>query len=48
MKTVVADRDAGEWRIIIRSKEDDARLIHMHVFLFNLYFDGLAKLRRDK
>jgi len=47
MKTVVAGNDAGEWRIIVRSKEDDARLIHVHVFLFNLYFhEGDKRGRR--
>ena len=38
MKTVAATKDIGEWRAIFRSKEDDARLIHVHMFLFNLYF----------
>ena len=46
MKTVVARSDAGEWRIIVRSKEDDARLIHVHVFLFNLYFDTAKETER--
>jgi len=27
----------GEWRCIFRSKEDDARLVHIHVFVFNIY-----------
>ena len=44
MKTVSAMSEMGEWRIIFRSKEDDARLIHVHVFLFNLYF-GASKQR---
>lgn len=28
---------AGEWRFILRSKDDDARLVHCHVFAFNLF-----------
>ena len=28
---------AGEWRLSYRSKDDDARLLHIHVFFFNLY-----------
>jgi len=30
------DRQA-EWSCIFRSKDDDARLIHLHIFMFNLY-----------
>jgi len=27
----------GEWSYVFRSKEDEARLIHLRVFLFNIY-----------
>lgn len=33
----VPSSETGEWRFFLRSLEDDARLIHCHVFLFNLY-----------
>lgn len=36
MKTE-ATQETGEWRFVLRSKEDDARLVHCHVFLFNLF-----------
>lgn len=29
--------DEGEWRCVFRSKDDDARLVHVQVFVFNLY-----------
>jgi len=32
--------ETGEWRFVLRSHEDDARLIHCHVFLFNLFVEG--------
>src|SRR5215470_1934570 len=32
MKTVGPGND-GEWRITVRSRDDEARLIHVHVFL---------------
>ncbi|OFW26869.1 MAG: hypothetical protein A3H27_01150 [Acidobacteria bacterium RIFCSPLOWO2_02_FULL_59_13] len=31
---------AGEWRCLFRSKEDEARLLTVHVFAFNLYVDA--------
>jgi len=31
------DSAQGEWRCVVRSKDDDARLIHIAVFVFNLY-----------
>jgi len=31
---VVSD---GEWSYVYRSEEDEARLIHLRVFLFNIY-----------
>jgi len=30
-------RSAGEWRYCFRSEEDEARLVAVHVFAFNLY-----------
>jgi hypothetical protein len=36
MKTVHCS-EGGEWRAVIRSKEDDARLVHVHIFLLNIY-----------
>ncbi len=36
--------DQGEWRCVFRSKDDDARLVHVHVFVFNLY---LLKKKED-
>jgi hypothetical protein len=40
MKTAAAMSDIGEWRTIFRAKEDASRLIHVHLFLFNLYFES--------
>ncbi len=34
------DKSAGEWRCVFRSKEDEARLVTVHVFAFNLYADA--------
>lgn len=34
---------AGEWRFILRSKDDDARLVHCHIFAFNILAPGAAK-----
>lgn len=48
MKTVGAGSDTGEWRIIVRSKDDDARLIHVHVFLFNLYFGATKQKTKSR
>jgi hypothetical protein len=48
MKTVGVSSDTGEWRIIVRSKDDDARLIHVHVFLFNLYCDTAKRRMKSK
>jgi hypothetical protein len=36
-KKTVSASEAGEWRFVLRSKDDDARLVHVHVFLLNLY-----------
>jgi hypothetical protein len=36
MKTAKASPQ-GEWRFLLRSKDDDARLVHVHVFLLNIY-----------
>jgi len=39
----------GEWRAIFRSRDDDARLVHVHVFLFNLFVPGAGKRKsREK
>jgi hypothetical protein len=35
----VAVSEMGESRVILRSNEDDSRLIHCHVFLFNLFVE---------
>jgi hypothetical protein len=34
---MVTETDQGEWRYIFKSKDDDARMLQIHVFLFNLY-----------
>jgi hypothetical protein len=34
---MLPDGDQGEWRCVFKSKDDDARLLQVHVFLFNLY-----------
>ena len=34
---LVDSSSGGEWRCVVRSKDDDARLIHIAVFVFNLY-----------
>jgi len=31
---------AGEWRLLFRSREDEAHLVTVHVFAFNLYVDA--------
>ena len=36
----MGDRPAGEWRYLFRSKEDEARLVTVHVFAFNLYVEA--------
>jgi hypothetical protein len=48
MKTVSGDSDTGEWRIVVRSKDDDARLIHVHVFMFNLYCAATKRRMKSK
>lgn len=47
MKTVGAGND-GEWRITVRSRDDEARLIHVHVFLFNLYWDTTKQRTKSR
>ena len=32
--------EAGEWRVLMRSREDEGRRVTVHVFLFNLYEDS--------
>jgi len=32
----------GEWSYVFRSEEDEARLIHLRVFLFNIYHKKLT------
>ena len=32
--------EMGEWRFVLRSNEDDSRLVFCHVFLFNLFMEG--------
>lgn len=34
---ILPDADQGEWRCVFKSKDDEARLLQVHVFLFNLY-----------
>ena len=36
MKDIVVP-EAGEWRFVFRSQDDDNRLLYIHVFAFNLY-----------
>lgn len=43
VKMVKASDKEGEWRCIFRSKEDDARLVHVHVFLFDLFVTSTEK-----
>jgi hypothetical protein len=31
--------EMGEWRFVLRSQEDDSRLVHCHVFLFDLFVE---------
>ena len=33
----VPNQPAGEWRYILKSKDDEGRHVIIHVFLFNLY-----------
>jgi hypothetical protein len=40
---MVLETDQGEWRCIFRSKEDDARLLQIHIFHFNLYLSPKSK-----
>lgn len=35
----VAETSSGEWRYLFRSREDEARLVTVHVMAFNLYVD---------
>lgn len=37
LKKNLGPHDAGEWKYILLSDEDEMRNIHVHVFLFNLY-----------
>lgn len=34
---VIGDSAQAEWRCAFRSKEDDSRLVHVHVFVFNIF-----------
>jgi hypothetical protein len=34
----MGDKSAGEWRYVFRSKEDEARLVTVHIFAFNVYY----------
>ena len=36
----VSTAPAGEWRFVLRSQDDDARLVHCHVFAFNLFTES--------
>lgn len=36
MKEIVVS-EPGEWRFVFRSQDDDSRLLHIHVFVFDLY-----------
>lgn len=40
---VSADSAQAEWRCIFRSKDDDSRLVHVHVFVFNIHTGGKKK-----
>ena len=37
--------EAGEWRVLMRSEEDEGRRVTVHVFLFNLYGNATASER---
>ena len=39
-----SETDQGEWRCIFKSMEDDARLLQIHIFHFNLYLIPKRKL----
>jgi len=43
VKMVKASDQEGEWQCIFKSKEDDARLVQVHVFLFNLFVTSIKK-----
>ena len=38
--------EAGEWRVLMRSEEDEGRRVTVHVFLFNLYADPGAGMHK--
>jgi hypothetical protein len=40
---VVADSAQAEWRAIFRSSDDDSRLVHIHMFVFNINTTGRKK-----
>jgi len=40
-------KEQGEWRFVFRSQDDDARLIHIHVFVFNLYVKEHKKAQQQ-
>ena len=40
---VTADSAQAEWRCVFRSADDDARLVHVHVFVFNIFTGGKKK-----
>ncbi|MCK4532460.1 hypothetical protein KAU39_01630 [bacterium] len=37
LKKNLGEQEAGEWKYILLSDEDEMRDIHVHIFLFNLY-----------
>jgi hypothetical protein len=39
----VASPEGGEWRVVMRSAEDDGRLVTVQIFAFNLYLEGRRK-----
>jgi len=40
---MVQATDHGEWKVVFRSQDDDARLVHVQFFLFNLFVPSKKK-----
>lgn len=38
IKKFLGQKDAGEWDFVFMSKEDEARLVHVRVFIFDIYY----------
>lgn len=40
---VISDSAQAEWRSVFRSSDDDSRLVHVHLFVFNIFTGGKRK-----